>query len=454
MKNNLAKACYSILFFSMASISHAQNLYDIDSLMKQAVAQHPSVQASQAEQQVTALQASIAEYQQYPSLTAQSQYNQHSQLSHQVNLRQPLWSGGQMTADVYEAHYKDYASKMAVLEQQNLVAKNTIEIWQSYVEAQSLKMVYADVIRELLQYKEMMQRRVNQGVSAPIELELLENRLLLARTQYDAATEQQKIAKARLNYLLKDNQIEDKDFDLDYMQALLNKAQLDLAEIEKKVLAQDGGNSLMHPSLFKSKYQIKAAEQSIKSSEAQIFPTIYTQVGYQYNPDAIRKNDTQISIGMSFSTGAGLSKWVQPKIAQAQLQTLQANQLATQQQLYETMQTQYQQLMNNYHQIKALNLTVTGAKAVSESYQRQFVVGRKTWLEVMNAVREGMDNQSQLMRADILFLANYYKLKVDLSMLPWQQPLQWAEPQPKQAIKDTLRYLRDRTPYIPQGESR
>lgn len=121
-----------------------------------------------------------------------------------------------------------------ILEQQNQVAKNTIEIWQSYVEAQSLKMVYADIIRELLQYKDMMQRRVNQGVSAPIELELLENRLLLARTQYDSAIEQQKIAKARLNYLLKDINLEEHDFDLAYMQKLLNKAQLDLADIEKK----------------------------------------------------------------------------------------------------------------------------------------------------------------------------------------------------------------------------
>lgn len=446
MKKYLAKACYSIIILSMANISYAQNLYDIDSLMAQAVTQHPSVQASQAEQQITALQVNIAEYQQYPSLTAQSQYNQHGQFTHQVNLRQPLWSGGQITADIYEAHYKDYASKMAILEQQNQVAKNTIEIWQSYVEAQSLKMVYANTIRELLQYKDMMQRRVNQGVSAPIELELLENRLLLTRTQYDAATEQQKIAKARLNYLLKDTTIEDKDFDLAYMQGLLDKAQLDLTDIEKKILTQEANPNFKHPSLLKSNYQIKAAEQSIKSSEAQIFPTIYTQVGYQYNPDAIRKNDVLVSIGMSFNTEAGLSKWIQPKVTQAQLRTLQANQLATQQQLYETMQSQYQQLINNYYQIMALNQTVTGAKAISESYQRQFVVGRKSWLDVMNAVKESMDNQAQLMRTDIVFLANYYKLKVDLSMLPWQQQLQWVEPQPKHIIKDTLRYLRNTTP--------
>lgn len=48
--------------------------------------------------------------------------------------------------------------------------------------------------------------------------------------------------------------------------------------------------------------------------------------------------------------------------------------------------------------LEALGATLQAAAQVSESYDRQFLAGRKTWLDVLNAARELI--QTQVLIAD------------------------------------------------------
>jgi outer membrane protein, adhesin transport system len=50
--------------------------------------------------------------------------------------------------------------------------------------------------------------------------------------------------------------------------------------------------------------------------------------------------------------------------------------------------------------LQALNASMEATVQVSESYDRQFLAGRKTWIDVMNAARELTQTQIQI--ADIL----------------------------------------------------
>lgn len=63
---------------------------------------------------------------------------------------------------------------------------------------------------------------------------------------------------------------------------------------------------------------------------------------------------------------------------------------------------------------------VAGAQIVLDSYQRQFIAGRKSWLEVLNAVRELSDYQVNLVQTRSDILGSFYKLQVDFSLMPWQ----------------------------------
>jgi adhesin transport system outer membrane protein len=51
--------------------------------------------------------------------------------------------------------------------------------------------------------------------------------------------------------------------------------------------------------------------------------------------------------------------------------------------------------------IRGLTLAAAAGVEVLESYERQFLAGRKQWIDLMNAVREQAQTQSQLADATV-----------------------------------------------------
>ena len=103
---------------------------------------------------------------------------------------------------------------------------------------------------------------------------------------------------------------------------------------------------------------------------------------------------------------------------------------ASRRQVLETIQTQYQQFASAKDQERSLVAAVAGAQIVVSSYRRQFIAGRKSWLEVLNAVREHSQYQIQLVEIRSSIIATYYKLQVDFGMMSWQNFNQSRQPEP------------------------
>ena len=80
------------------------------------------------------------------------------------------WSGayGRLTANINQAIYADKAAQARIDEQQNSIAKNTLDIWQTYIYAIALQQLYHQNLKKLSEFEAMMQRRVKQGVSGVI----------------------------------------------------------------------------------------------------------------------------------------------------------------------------------------------------------------------------------------------------------------------------------------------
>lgn len=170
------------------------------SLVKPSVS-HPLVGAARAEQRATTESIRAAKLNMLPAPTLSSGYDRDDGMVSQLRLRQSLWTGGKLTANVNQAVFDDKAATEYVYEQQNQVAKTTIEAWQSYMTAVAKQRVYYDNLQLLTEFEAMMQRRVNQGVSARIEMDLVTNRILQEQNAYQAAVEQQRIALARLEQI-------------------------------------------------------------------------------------------------------------------------------------------------------------------------------------------------------------------------------------------------------------
>ena len=62
--------------------------------------------------------------------------------------------------------------------------------------------------------------------------------------------------------------------------------------------------------------------------------------------------------------------------------------------------------------IEASSAAAEAANAVTESFMRQFITGRRTWLDVMNAVRESNSARIGLTEAKISAMSSATRLRL------------------------------------------
>lgn len=402
--------------------------FQINDLITKAIQTYPSIESARFDQQATVENIKAAKLNLLPTPSITSGYGEDD-FNSQIRIRQPLWTGGKLTANVNQAIFNDKAATERVFEQQNQVAKNTIEAWQSYMQAVARQRIHLDSLDQLNEFEQMMQRRVGQGVSARIELDLATNRILQEQNAYQAAVGQQRIAAARLEQIIGQSVSQTRISDI---KTLTEQAKRQAVNFEDMAFNQA---SFYNPTVVKEHFQIESAKQEVEVQRAARYPTIYAQYQHSYYQENDRndlddRDDGIFSIGLTYDPGAGFSNLALARASQAQVNSLVQSQQASRRRVLEEIQIQYQQFVSAKDRETSLVAAVAGAQIVVNSYRRQFIAGRKSWLEVLNAVREHNEYQVQLVQARADLLGAFYKLQVDFGLMDWQQFARNRDPVP------------------------
>lgn len=416
-----------ILLCSMSFTIPAQAVVKdlhINSLITQAIQTHPLIGAAKANQQATIEGINAAKLNLLPTPSVSSGYNKENNFVSQVTIRQPLWTGGKLTADVNQAIFDDRAAVEHIYEQQNLVAKTAIDAWQSYIQAIAKQSVHLNGLKELNDFESMMERRVAQGVSARIELDLVTNRIIQEQTAYQGAIEQQRIASARLEQIIGQPLAHVNTIPISNLENLVNQVRQQSSGFEQMAFSQI---EFYNPIVVKEHFQIESAKQGVKAKQATRYPTIYTQYEHDYYHEN-KENNGKFSLGLNYAPGAGFSNLALARVSQLQVNSLIQTQEAARRRVIENIQIQYQQFVSAKDQENSLIAAVAGAQLIVSSYRRQFTAGRKSWLEVLNAVREYNDYQVELVQTRADMLGAFYRLQVDFGIMPWQQYAHNREP--------------------------
>lgn len=397
-------------------LSYAQiNPLDLDALLIRATQTHPLVNAAKADELAAVEGVKAAKLGMLPTPAISTAHDKENGLVSTVSIRQPLWTGGRLTAQINQSVYDNKAASAYVFEQQNTVAKNTIDIWRSYIYAIALQELYIDSLARLREFEAMMERRVEQGVSAKIELDLVKNRIYQDQNSLQNAVEQERVAGARLAQLIGEN-LGSKNFNIT-MKSLTDYAKAQSANFETQVFGNSGN---FHPSVVRQHFQVEAAKQEAKAQAASRYPNVYAQYQHTFEIEN-GENEGDFSVGMSYDPGAGFSSLALTRAATARALSLTQTQEATRRTVMENLQTQYQEFVSARDRERSILLAIDGAKLVVDSYGRQFIAGRKSWLEVLNAVREHTQYEQQLLEVQSQMVASFYKLQVDFGVMDWQE---------------------------------
>lgn len=388
---------------------------ELEALILDAVRDNPAVSAAATESKAAAMDSKAAKAEWLPSLSARSEVRKIGGTG-VLQLDQPIWTFGRIGANIRQAD-ANLAATYAVTDQTKYdIALRTVSAWESYASASLQTEAITAYIRELGDFNNMMARRVAQGVSARIELELVRSRLEQAQVELDGAETTRKLAIARLAQLTGEPFDDAQRVDTTHVDRLLERAE----EFDDLSATQLVDASNDYPSVRAAEHKAVAAEEASKSARASRYPSIYLRGVREFGPGRIEANNG-VALGLQYNLSASQSIYGWRSYAAraegAKLKIEGERRLIT-----ESLQTEMQTLMGARSRAKSLAAARVGAEAVKQSYARQFIAGRKSWLEVLNALRESELNEVSIRAAHVNTIASYYRLQLLMGMLPWQQP--------------------------------
>jgi adhesin transport system outer membrane protein len=143
-------------------------------------------------------------------------------------------------------------------------------------------------------------------------------------------------------------------------------------------------------------------------------------LGYQYTMNAGNgsnlnndsDSDSRFTLGITYQPGAGLSSFEAAKAAAIRAEGAQNAIDTARLDILESINTDIQDALSNQQREDMLNTSVDASSMVLESYKRQFVAGKRTWFDVLNALRELTQNKLAVVHTKTSIVGSAYKLMV------------------------------------------
>ena len=385
------------LFIGLAA-SHAQSAevaapLTLGELLSHASQFYPALRAARFEAQAASEDTLSVRRQRWPtlSLTSETQTgNLRSYPTNVMQVQQTLWDFGHTSARIAEAEAASDVSALNVYVQQQELFLQIITAWQNVQAAREKVNVANSTLSRLASYQAQMRRRVEAEVSPRIDLELVDARLLQTQVELITAQTSLQLAVTRLEQLSGLSGLQQRMGDRAALPDLRDTEaftrSMDMADWHQ--LAQQG------PAVARARAQLRQAQNKLDGKRAEAWPQLYVRT---YKPlsaiPSSQDTSTTAFLGLSYTPGAGLSTWAEAQALGTRIASAELSVDAAVLELYQVLLSDREEYLNARHRIRALEKAVEGSELVLASYKRQFEASKKTWLDLLNAVRELAQNQ-------------------------------------------------------------
>jgi len=338
---------------------------------------HPLVRAAEAESDALEAKLSSAKWLRYPSLsvdalaaTRGSSLADRDGLAVNATIEQPIWAGGRIGAEIDRARANSMAGLDRVIEAQVQIVLDVTAAYYDYVLAAERTAVIEESLAKQLGLLASIERRVEQEVSPQADLMLGRSRTAQLLLDLAEAKEQGERAKVRLAELTGGVEV-DPVLPPASLAQMLPQEDIALAE----ALA-------CSPTLAALTDLVDVAEAKAEAARGNLFPQVLLQLSQNEITGA------RAAVVLRAQTGNGLSRFSDIRSSDARIQRAMAEFGEAERRLREQLRREYVMLRASSERIEAGVLAADTTSLIIDSYQRQFIAGRRSWLDVMNAVRE------------------------------------------------------------------
>jgi adhesin transport system outer membrane protein len=338
---------------------------------------HPQVGAARAEGRALEAELRGARWLRYPALTVEalaatqgSTFADQDGLTANVALEQPLWAGGTIDAEIDRARANRAAGEHRVGEAARDIVLEVVSAYYDYVLAGEREEALRQSLAEHRELLGSIERRVEQEVSPLADFTLGRSRTAQVELDLASAGELRDSAQARLLELTGGVEVEPE------------LPPVDLSDVlPPEGLALNEALSCS-PTLGALTDQVDMAEAQKRAARGNLFPRVLFQLSQNEITGA------RAAIVLRAQTGNGLSQLTAIDSAGARIDRAMAEYSDAERRLREQLRRDYINVRAARQRIESGAIAADTTALLIESYQRQFIAGRRSWLDVMNAVRE------------------------------------------------------------------
>lgn len=378
--------------------------------MAVAILAHPGVAARRAELGAAQAEVEAARWQYYPTPSVQLREQDKGGTATVVAVQQPLWAAGRLDAGLDAANSRARSASVSITEAQYTLALRVTAAWQAWLQAHGRGEALAKSVALLTGYADSMRRRILGGVSAEVDQELVVSRLAQAQGDLAAARAAERSALAQLSQMVGPP---------------LRAANL--------AVAHDTGDKLpaletiveqaafRYPALRRLEADIETARHEATQKQAALWPTLNLRAEHQRaNPTTtgVNGSDNRIMLVLDYTPGAGLSAGANIEAAEARIGGLREGREAARRDLIEKISADYEEHLASRDRRLDLRRTLKSSTEILASYDRLFIAGKRSWLDVMNAARELTQVEMALADVEAQFVTSRYRLRLHGGELP------------------------------------
>jgi len=380
-------------------------------LIERALAAHPSVRAQEALVAASRSGVETARWQYYPtpSVSVQNASTSASDTSYQgdqrvtvVGLSQPIYTWGRLSASLVKAQVQEQIALAQRDEVQQQLAVRVVQSYGEWLNAYSKRRAYEEGMELHQRLERQVARRVHEGQAAQSDLTLAQLRLAALQADLAAMRTQEQVGLSRLCLIV------GQPLKTDELQADLTQSVAQPQPLESLLEQAQSASATV------ARFRLLAQAQLITVDEikAAAMPEVTARLERQYGNSSIANTEptTRAFIGITSRFGAGLSNVTAVSEALARYASAQSEIETQQRNLNEQIMADHALLV--LAQVRQQNLQQSSELAgqVLQSWDRQYLSGRKSWQDFMNSAREHIQMQSLLVELQVSQLVASWRL--------------------------------------------
>jgi adhesin transport system outer membrane protein len=398
-----------------AARGRTQVSYGVEQLIAAAIASHPTVAMKRLEHSAAAGGVQAAKLQFYPTPSV-SLDSLHGKQATVFRLSQALWTGGRLTADLTAAELKEGRAELAVSDAELTLALRVVTLYQSFLLQSGRMESQRRGTEKLDQLVTMIERRVGSGVSAQIDLDLARSRLAQSRSDLIALTGSQRSVLGQLSQVTS-RPLQAEDIIREVVGAPSNVAGGFSDSVQ--LTARDSSQSLLaraleaSPALKLAAVDAQIAKNEVAQTRSALWPTVSLRAEHQEGSFAgSQAAGGRVYLSLQYTPGAGLAVVPLAAAAEVRAQASEQAALTVRRDVSDRVEIEWLDFQSASARVPELDLTRAGSRDVLESSVRLFVTGRRTWLDLLNSVRELMQTEQLEVDARATVVGSSYRLRL------------------------------------------